>query len=122
MDEGMRGEISLPTRGGAFPETLLDDDYNQSENHEHNGQPNCNPKQRFFNSTPRGEDAAGIGAGQPAEADTFTLQYNTGDQGNCRYNQCDIEISFHDLPPEIETEVKLYLLYREIVNERYRDQ
>ena len=97
---------------------LLDNYHDQSENYKQDRQPNCNPKQCLFNPTPGGEDAAGIAPGQPTQANTLTLHYNAGDQGNCRYNQCDIEISFHDFPPVIETEVELYLLYGGIVNER----
>jgi hypothetical protein len=101
---------------------LLDNDNNQSENYKHNCQPNGNPKQRFFNSTPGSEDAAGISPGQPAQAYPFTLQNNAGDQGNSRYNQSDIEISFHDFPPMIETKVRLYLLYPGIVNREFGNQ
>ena len=71
------------------PNTLFAEEYgDENEDKKQDAQTDRDPKQRLFNSTPGGENAAaGILTRQPAQSDAFTLQHHTDNQGNCRYNQ-----------------------------------
>jgi len=58
-----------------------DRSHNRQQKEQH-AQANRHAEQNFFNATPGREHTAGIAASQSTQASTFTLQDDTGNQGN----------------------------------------
>jgi hypothetical protein len=86
------------------------------ENEEKHAQTDGDEEQDSFHAAAGSENTAGIVPGQTAKPNAFILQNDAGDKCNRSYNQSDIEITIHVLPPRLLT-ARLYLSLPEFVNQ-----